>query len=261
MQKNRFNLLLIVFAIFAFLFPALGLIFAQPAATVKAPPPAAAVAEKQPAAVTPVSRPEKRWQDRQNALNERVKQGNADLIFIGDSITQNWEGKGKEVWKKYYDKRNAVNLGISGDQTQHVLWRLENGNIKGISPKLAIVMIGTNNSNGRQKPEDIAAAVKLIVEKLRDKLPQTKVLLLGIFPRGADDQDPRRQVNMKVNEIISQQADNNMIFYLDIGDKFLEPDHKLSKEIMPDLLHPDAKGYEIWAEAVEPAVAKLMGEQ
>ena len=194
-------------------------------------------------------------------MNSRVKQGNVDLLVIGDSITQGWEGAGKETWDKYYKDRNAVNLGISGDQTQHVLWRLENGNIDGISPKLAMLMIGTNNSNAKQSSEDVAAGVKAIVELLREKLPQTKILLLGIFPRGADDQDPKRQTNMKANEIISKLADNKMIVYLDISDKFLDSDHKLSKDIMPDLLHPNAKGYEIWAEAVEPEVAKLMGEK
>jgi lysophospholipase L1-like esterase len=263
MQRNRLSLLLIALVSFAFLFAALGPAFAQPAATLEAPVKAKTTTEKQPEAVTPVPRNTDSWQKRQKTINDRIaaKKGNVDLIFIGDSITQGWEGRGKEVWKKYYEKRNAANLGISGDQTQHVLWRLDNGNVEGISPKLAVIMIGTNNSNGRQKPEDIAAGVKMIVEKLRDKLPQTKILLLGIFPRGADDQDPRRQINMKVNEIISKLADSNMIFYLDIGDKFLDSDHKLSKDIMPDLLHPDAKGYEIWAEAIEPEVAKLMGEK
>ncbi len=219
--------------------------------------------QAKPASVTPVSRPASSWQKRHKAMNERVKQGNVDLLIIGDSITQGWETKGKEVWDKYYKDRNAVNLGISGDQTQHVLWRLENGNIDGISPKLAMLMIGTNNAGAKpmQSPEDVAAGVKAIVEKLREKLPQTKILVLGIFPRGEDDQDAKRQTNMKANEIVAKLADDKMIFYLDINDKFLDSDHKLSKDIMPDLLHPNAKGYEIWAEAVEPTIAKLMGEK
>src|SRR5687767_14628351 len=109
--------------------------------------PAALRAEDAPAhdAVKPVPR-DAGWMKRHESFNERVKKGNVDLIFIGDSITQGWEGAGKGVWEKYYGKRNAVNLGIGGDRTQHVLWRLENGNIKGIEPKLAVVMIGTNNS-------------------------------------------------------------------------------------------------------------------
>jgi lysophospholipase L1-like esterase len=268
MRKSRINLLLILFAISVSLLTAVASVLAQPAATTEAPQPVTVAVPPQPVAVTPASRPADNWQKRHKAMNERVKQGNVDLLFIGDSITQGWEGKGKEVWKKYYDKRNAANLGIGGDQTQHVLWRLENGNIDGISPKLAVIMIGTNNAGAKQKAEDIAAGVKAIVDKLREKLPQTKLLLLAIFPRGAAEQDPRREdkmkfneTNLKVNEIIAKLADNKMIFYMDINDKFLDSDHKLTKEIMPDFLHPDAKGYTIWAEAIEPTVEKLMGEK
>lgn len=223
---------------------------------------AAAAAEeaKLPSTVKPVPR-QGGWMDRHNKMNERVKQGNVDLLMIGDSITQGWEGAGgKEVWKKFYDKRNAVNLGIGGDQTQHVLWRLENGNIEGIKPKLAVIMIGTNNSGGN-KPEEIAEGIKAIVERLRAKLPETKVLILGIFPRGVNDQDARRQVNAKTNEIVAKLADDKAVFYLDIGAKFLQEDRTLSKEIMPDLLHLSPKGYAIWAESIEPTVAKLMGEK
>ena len=145
---------------------------------------------KEFASTKPVPRNDAWWQDRHKSMNERVKKGNVDLLMIGDSITHGWEGGGKEVWKKYYEKRNAVNLGIGGDQTQHVLWRLENGNIDGIQPKLAVLMIGTNNV-GCGNPKEIAAGVQAIVEKLRAKLPQTKVLVLAIFPRGADAQGPR----------------------------------------------------------------------
>jgi lysophospholipase L1-like esterase len=267
MLKSRINLLLILFAISVSWFAAAASALAQPAATTEAPAQTAVVAPKQPAALVPVPRDAK-WMKRHELINSRVKQGNVDLVFVGDSITQGWEGKGKEVWKKFYDKRNAANLGISGDQTQHVLWRLDNGNIEGISPKLAIIMIGTNNAGAKQKTEDIAAGVKAIVEKLREKLPQTKLLLLAIFPRGADDSDPKREdkmkfndTNSKVNEMISKLADDKMIFYMDINDKFLDSEHKLTKEIMPDFLHPNAKGYTIWAEAIEPMVIKLMDEK
>jgi lysophospholipase L1-like esterase len=267
MRKRCLELLFTVFAIAVLLNSPLSLVYAQPAATTEAPPQATAVVPPQPASVVPVPR-QGNWMRRHEAINDRVKQGNVDLVFIGDSITQGWEGRGKEVWEKYYGKRNAANLGISGDQTQHVLWRLDHGNIDGISPKLAVIMIGTNNSGSKQKAEDVAAGVKAIVDKLREKLPQTKLLLLAIFPRGANDTDTRREdklkyneTNMKVNEIISGLADNKMIYYMDINDKFLDPDHKLTKEIMPDFLHPGAKGYEIWAEAIEPTVAKLMGEK
>jgi beta-glucosidase len=209
-------------------------------------------------AVVPVPR-EGNWMRRHESFNERVKQGNVDLIFIGDSITQGWENAGKSVWAEFYGHRNAVNLGIGGDRTQHVLWRLDHGNIDGISPKLAVLMIGTNNS-GSNTPEQIAEGVKAIVEKLRAKLPTTKVLVLAIFPRGQTKDDPRRKVNEAANALIQKLADNQWVFYLDIGPKFLAPDGTLSREVMPDLLHLNEQSYRIWAEAIEPMVKRLMGE-
>ncbi len=208
---------------------------------------------------TPADRADAWWQQRQQGFNDRIKKGNVDLIFLGDSITHGWEGQ-TGIWNQFYGKRNAVNLGIGGDGTQHVLWRLDHGNIDGISPKLAVLMIGTNNA-GSNQPEQNAAGIKAIVDKLRAKLPQTKVLILAIFPRGADNNDGARKVNAKVNEIIAKLADNQNVFYLDIGPKFVAADGTLSKEIMPDLLHLSAKGYTIWAETTEPTVAKLMGEK
>ena len=120
------------------------------------------------------------WMKRHESFNKRVDEGKVDLILIGDSITHGWEGKGKSVWEKFYGKRNAVNLGIGGDRTQHVMWRLDNGNVKGISPKVAVVMIGTNNS-GNNSPEEIADGLAAITKQLRAKLPETKVLLLCLL--------------------------------------------------------------------------------
>ena len=213
-------------------------------------------AQTKQAAVTPVPR-EGGWLKRHESFNERVKRGDVDLIFIGDSITQGWEGAGKEVWQQHYGNRNAVNLGIGGDRTQHVLWRLENGNIEGIAPKLAVVMIGTNNS-GDNSPREIADGIEAIVSTLRKGLPETKILLLGIFPRGADESDPRRTVNQQTNQIISKLHDGEQVHYLDIGEEFLEDDGTLPREIMPDLLHLSPQGYEIWARSIEPKVTELM---
>jgi lysophospholipase L1-like esterase len=211
-----------------------------------------------PSTVVAVNRADAGWMNRHQSMNDRVKKGNVDLLFIGDSITQGWEGESKKVWDEFYGKRNAVNLGIGGDQTQHVLWRLEHGNIDGISPKLAVLMIGTNNSHSNPSRET-AAGVRAIVRKLREKLPDTKVLVLAVFPRGADANDNLRKVNDGVNERIKRLDDGKNVTVLDIGPKFLEADAKLSKEIMPDLLHLSPKGYQIWAEAIEPEVAKVMG--
>jgi Lysophospholipase L1 and related esterases len=197
--------------------------------------------------------------ERHLAFNEKVKSGKADLLFIGDSITAGWERAGQKVWEEFYGKRNAVNLGIGGDKTQHVLWRLDNGNIDGLKPKLAVLMIGTNNSGGNTS-EQIAAGVKAIVEKLRMKLPETKVLVLAIFPRGPDKDFPQRKVNEGANAIIKGLADDKMVYYLDIGPKFLAEDGTLSREVMQDLLHLNERSYRTWAESIEPTVKKLMGE-
>lgn len=213
-------------------------------------------ASKENDAIKPVPR-DGNWMKRQDILNERVKAGKVDLLFIGDSITQAWEGPGKDAWAKHFAPKNAVNLGIGGDRTQHVLWRLDNGNIKDVKPKLAVIMIGTNNAR-QNKPEETAAGVTAIVTKLREKLPEMKILLLAIFPRGADKDDMLRQTNIKVNEQIAKLADGKMVEYLDIGPKFLAEDGTLSKEIMPDLLHLSPQGYDIWAEAIEPHVARMM---
>jgi len=210
-------------------------------------------------AITPA--PRGWWFERHLRVNERVAQGDVDLIFIGDSITHGWEGGGKDVWAHYYGDRKAVNLGFSGDRTQHVLWRLEHGNIDGISPKAAVIMIGTNNSNGEDNTaEEIAEGIAAIVGKLRADLPRTKVLVLGIFPRGPQP-DAQREKNAEASRLASKLADGKMIHYLDIGPEFLTQDGTLSPDIMPDFLHPNTEGYKIWARAMEPKLAELLGKQ
>lgn len=199
------------------------------------------------------------WTMRYLAINERVRQGNADLIFIGDSITQSWEDSGKEVWQKYYGSRRAANIGISGDKTQNVLWRFEHGNIDGISPKVAVIMIGTNNSNADEyTAQEIGDGIIAVCNKVREKLPKTKILLLAIFPRGQTPSAQRDKI-AKASEIASKIADGKRIHYLDIGEKFLQQDKSISADIMPDYLHLSPKGYQIWAEAIEPKLVELMG--
>ena len=207
------------------------------------------------------ARPEPRWHKeawvkRHEAMNARVKQGKVDLLFIGDSITHWWDRAGKEVWDKHYAPRNAVNLAISGDRTEHVLWRLENGNIDGSSPKLAVLMIGTNNHMS-SPPEVTARDIRLIVAKLRKRLPLTKVLVLGIFPRGGGDEDGARQTNMSVNELISDIGDGEMVHYLDLETTFLDG-RRLKPNLIPDGTHPSAEGYAAWAKALEPTIERLM---
>ncbi len=209
------------------------------------------------------------WMARHNAVVERVKQGKVDLLLIGDSITHMWggvpeeqtiHGRGDYLWDKYFGSRNAVNLGFGWDRTQHVLWRFEHGELDGIKPKVAVVMIGTNNM-GSNSTEDIVTGIDTIVSQLRHKLPKTKILLLGIFPRDQNPSSPMRKQVEDVNRGISILGKEWMITYLDLSSKFLQEDGTISAEIMPDFLHPSAKGFGIWARAMEPTLAKLFGDR
>jgi beta-glucosidase len=199
------------------------------------------------------------WGKRhEEKLQEKKSRGQIDLLMLGDSITHGWEGGGKAIWEKYYAPRKALNLGFSGDRTEHVLWRLQHGEVDGISPRLAVIMIGTNNAGHRQeKSEDTAAGVRAILEELRTRLPETKCLVLAIFPRGEKTDDPLRQLNDATNRILEGYADGQGVFFLNLNDRFLEADGTLPKSMMPDLLHPNETGYAIWAEAMEPTIEKL----
>lgn len=200
------------------------------------------------------------WTVRHKSFNAIAAKGDVDLVFLGDSITHGWEREGAATWKKYYGQRKGANFGIDGDQTQHVLWRIDNGNFAGIAPKLIVIMLGTNNA-GHNTPGEVAEAMGIIVKLLREKLPGTKLLLLGIFPRGFKADDALRAANAKANAEFSKLADNKWIHYLDIGQEFLEKGGTISPEIMPDGLHPNAKGYELWAKAIEAKVTELMEEK
>jgi lysophospholipase L1-like esterase len=186
-----------------------------------------------------------------------AQEGTAQLVFLGDSITAGWGSK-KEIWDKAFGAYKPANFGIGGDRTQHVLWRITHGELDGIKPKAVVLMIGTNNS-GSDPAEGIAKGVTTIVETIRAKQPQAKILLLAVFPRGEKaSPNPGREKLAKVNEIIAKLHDGQNIHFLDIGAKFLQPDGSLTKEIMPDFLHLSAQGYQIWADAISPKLAELM---
>ena len=204
--------------------------------------------------------PEIKNPERHAQFLTRVNEGPVGLLFLGDSITDGWRGTGKKTWQKLADYHPA-NFGISGDRTEHVLWRITNGELDGIKPKVAVVMIGTNNVGHfkDEEPEWAAAGVKRIVETIHRKLPQTKVLLLGVFPRDAKDSPTRKKVEA-LNHIIAKLDDGQKTRYLDIGKEFLDAEGEIPKDIMPDRLHPNAKGYDIWYEAMRPLLEKMMGE-
>jgi lysophospholipase L1-like esterase len=220
-------------------------------------------------AIEPVPRDEK-WLKRHAEFVDLAKNSRIDVLFLGDSITDFWRDTnpnrgGKPIWDREFAPLGAANFGISADRTQHVLWRLQNGEIDGIRPKVVVLMIGTNNTGfekdnvtPRNTPEETVAGIKAIVSTLRAKLPQTKLLLLGIFPRGEKPDHPQRAQIKQINAAIAKLADGQTVVFRDIGEKFLTPDGTLPKEIMPDLLHPAQKGYEIWAAAIKQPLADLL---
>lgn len=213
-------------------------------------------------AVAPVSRDGDWWTQRHERFNRSVAErgSEVELVFIGDSITQGWEGSGAAVWNAYYEDRHALNLGIGGDRTQHVLWRLANGNLEGLSPKLAVVMIGTNNSGSeRNSASEIVDGVEAIVASLRERVPDCRILLLGIFPRGAEFNDQRGQI-AQVNQVLSRfPKEFSQVRYVDIGGEFLNVDGEIPKALMPDFLHLSRAGYGLWAAAIEDHVAEALG--
>lgn len=191
------------------------------------------------------------WFDRVNTNNANARKvaSSIQLVFDGDSITDGW--RGKELWSQRYGKLGAFDFGIGGDSTQHVLWRLAQGQMDGIHPKLIAILIGTNNG---QPPEQVAEGVKEVVASYQKRCPEAVILLQALFPRSEKPTDPLRLKVKAINEIISKLGDGKKVIYMDFGDKFLNPDGTMSREIMGDFLHPTIKGYQIWADAIQPVI-------
>lgn len=199
---------------------------------------------------------------RQTLVLQRAKEapGDCDIEFIGDSITEAWEGAGTNVWREFYGKLKAINLGVSGDRTQHVLWRLENGQLNGLKAKVAVLMIGTNNSLRQDNTEaEILEGITAIVQQIRSRQPDAKIILLGIFPRGETFSMQRGKI-LQVNEALAKLDDSKSVFYIDFGSQLIESDGSISKAIMPDYLHLTEAGYLIWANAIEPKLKLLLVE-
>lgn len=190
-----------------------------------------------------------------------ARQGDAELLLMGDSITDFWrnaEGPfaGKPVLDKHFGQWKIANFGIAGDTTQGVLYRLQNGEGQGFSPRAIMLMIGTNNTARNTAPE-IAEGIGAVVLKLRQSFPQAKILLLAVFPRGRPN-DPARDTIAEINRRIAKLDDGRNVYYMDIGPKFLDASGAIPNDVMSDLLHPGPKGYEIWAEAVKEPLTALM---
>jgi lysophospholipase L1-like esterase len=188
----------------------------------------------------------------------RLTEGDVGLLFLGDSIMDGWPRKGEYSWLKFAPY-NPADFGVSGDRTEHVLWRITNGELEGIHPKVTVIMIGTNNIGqlGTEDPAWAAAGVKKIVDTVQQKLPQSKILLLAVFPRDLAASKRRADV-AAINAIISKFDNGTSIRYLDIGKVFLDPAGELPKDVMPDKLHPTAKGYDLWFNAMQPLLVQMM---
>ena len=203
------------------------------------------------------------WVERHEGFVEQAQHDQIDLLFMGDSITDFWRRSGPRygtnIWAEYYAPLHAADFGISGDRTENVIWRIDHGELDGLHPKVMVLMIGTNNSR-TNSPGQIAKAIKVILDKTQEKCPDTKILLLGVFPRNRGNDDAAQiEAPAKINDIISKFADGNRIVYLNINDKFLGLDGKVPANIMPDFLHPNEHGYQIWADAMNPTLYQMMG--
>lgn len=201
--------------------------------------------------------------EKHESFLARAKAGPIGLLFIGDSITEGWR-KAPHIWDQYYAKYDAANFGIGGDQTQHVIWRIENGELDGIAPRVVVLMIGTNNS-GRHTGGEIAGAVRKIVGMIRARLPETRVLLLAIFPRGprvrdgnAEPWELRMEAIRTANAELATLDDGHSVRFLDINAAFLGNDGTIPMSIMPDQLHPSRTGYQAWADAMQPTLEEMM---
>jgi lysophospholipase L1-like esterase len=215
-------------------------------------------------------------EQRHAAKVEQVKNHKFDLLLIGDSITHNLDNpEYQAVWNQFFAPRNAIGLGYSGGRTENTLWNLANGELEGQAPKVAVVLIGTNNSDDANyrvvhTPEQIAEGTAAIVKLIKEKTPATRILLLRIFPRTNVYKNPdgsergsgtkRFQTNLRAGELVSQLADGKNIVYLDVNHAFIRPDGTLDPKLMPDQLHPSPEGALRWARAMEPTLAALFGD-
>jgi lysophospholipase L1-like esterase len=198
------------------------------------------------------------WLERHSALLERAKKG-AEVVFLGDSLTQGWEGAdGSEVWKKHFEPLKAANFGCGGDRTEHVIWRLIEGKeLQEVKPKVVVVQIGGSNL-AANSADEVVEGVTAVVKELNRQKPTAKVLLLGLLPRGAKSNDKFRDKIKEVNKGLAGLADGKAVRYLDAGAKFLDKEEDLIENAMPDGIHPSEEGYATWAEAIKGPLEEML---
>ena len=226
-------------------------------------------AQAQSTAVEPAPQRGQGWMNRHDAFLAEAKRGGIDLLFLGDSITDFLRdpARGLPVWERNFAPLHAANFGISADRTQHLLWRLDHGEVDGISPKVVVLLIGTNNTGWesdlktpRNSTEEALQGVTLIVHTLLTKLPHTKILLMAVFPRADEKGPPPGKQIPEINAALARLADGKFVQFLDLGPKLLDAKGEVSRDLMPDLLHPNTRGYEIWADALREPLARLMAD-
>lgn len=198
--------------------------------------------------------------ERFHTINQEVRSGPHTILFLGDSLTQKWD---PSVWDRYFGARGGLNAGVNGDRTEHLLWRLENGNLDGTAPALVVLMIGTNDI-GRNRPADmVAEGVRRILQVLRGGVPTSRILLLGILPRSEAANSRRRRQVAEVNRLIETCADREHIFYADFGDKLLDPkgdpEGRLTRAVSPDGVHLSRRGYTLLAAPLAAELDKILG--
>ena len=211
-------------------------------------------------AVVPAARlGNKTWTARHNRFLEEAKKGDIDLLFVGDSLTANWE-KYPELWKKKFGKFKAANFGIGGDQTEHLLYRLQSGELDGIQPKVVVLLIGTNNMSKSLKytPEQIAEGAAADIREIQKHVPEATILLVSIFPREIPLDDWLNVKNADTNAFLRKLADGKKVVYVDLWNLFRNPDGTVSKDFYADRTHINERGYERYADALLPEIKKFL---
>ena len=212
----------------------------------------------QQVATTPVPRTDEGILARQAEVLRRAREtAAAPVVFLGDSITQGWEDAGRAVWEREFAPLGALNLGVSGDRTEHVLWRLQEAPLARLAPKVVVILIGTNNlGHGSSDAEGTRAGVRAVVARVREQAPSAQVLLLEIFPRG-ERMNPMRGDIAQVNQALRAHAPER-VRTLALGDRWVNADGTLPKEMLPDLLHLSERGYGEWAEGLLPVLRETL---
>ena len=182
-----------------------------------------------------------------------------DLVFLGDSITQGWEKEGQAAWAAHFARHHAVALGFGGDRTENLLWRLQHGELDGMSPRAIVLLIGTNNTGERlEDPALTIAGIRANLDEIRRRQPQAKVLLLALFPRDEKPDGLLRRHNARINALLPALADGQQVVFLDLGPALTQPDGTLSRDILPDWLHLSPAGYERWAQGLAPLLSQWL---